>query len=219
MLNCFAPTRPHTIHKLGGRVVRQEWVPYTIKFDNEIVDMILALEDHYQIVWATMWNYAANAEIVPALGIDEYPVLYCDHEDGSHEAKRRGTDVWQINNLWYPKTPLIPQYVAGRPFAWVDDDHTFSDERWLRQQPDVPQNFLLVRPDANIGLTWAHVAELITWAQTEAWNKPVPAWDKMGGRVPYSLSEYSTDSEPIDYDALFHEQIVAMGLLDDEGMA
>lgn len=165
VLNAFQPARPHTVRKLGGRTHNGVFTPYTVRFDNEIVEMIDALAEHFEIHWATMWNHKANTEIAAALGVDHSPVMVCNHFAGWDIAKdeERLTDA-EIKRLWYAKTPLIPAYVADRPFAWVDDDHSGADLRYLNERLD--QDFFLCQTDAYSGLTWRDVAELITWAST-----------------------------------------------------
>lgn len=168
VVNAFRPERPHLVREAGTYWSHYRGEPgiYTLRFDQEIVDMILALGEVYEIHWATMWNDKANADLVPLLGIDPLPVLPCDPLLGTQEAYRRGATPWVVRELWYPKTALIPAYVAGRPFAWVDDDHTEVDREFLAQQPDVPQPFLLVKPDARTGLSWDDVVRLVEWADS-----------------------------------------------------
>ena len=164
VLNAFSPVRPHTVHKLGGRWVKGIFCAYTIRFDNEVVEMIDALAEHFDIVWATMWNEKANADIAPALGIEPLPVMHCDHNKGWDTALDLGTEQWNIHSLWYAKTPLLPEYAAGQPFAWVDDDHSGADRTWLAQH-GVDQPFMLCRTDADYGIQWDDVEALIDWAQ------------------------------------------------------
>lgn len=162
VVNAFRPTRPHLVRELGGREVKGVWIPYTIRFDNEVVDMLDALAAHFEIHWATMWNQAANTEIAPALGIDDLPVMTCNHNAGWDAAADEGLSAVDIHRLWYAKTPLIPQYVGDQPFAWLDDDHSLADERYLAAHTD--QHFRLVRTDADTGLDWNDVEILVQWA-------------------------------------------------------
>jgi hypothetical protein len=165
VLNAFSPVRPHTVKQAGGRWVKGTFHPYTLHFDNEVVDMIEALQEHFDICWFTMWNDNANTEIAPLLGIDPLPVCYADHNKGWDTALNRGTEQWNIHRLWYAKTPLIPEYAAGQPFAWCDDDHSGADVAWLAAQEDSPEHFLLQQTDADYGIQWSDVAALIQWAR------------------------------------------------------
>ena len=169
VLNAFAPTRPHTVRYLGGRYLKDgTWAPYKVHLDNEIAEMIDLLAEHYEIHWATMWNGRAN-EVGEAIGIDPLPHMYCDHFEGWDAAKAMGMSDFRIKGLWYAKTPLIPAYVNGRPFAWVDDDHTHEDRAFLKLQPGC-ETFLLLQTNDKTGLTWDNVATLIDWAEKVAYN-------------------------------------------------
>jgi hypothetical protein len=161
VLNAFAPVRPHTTHVVG---------PYNVRFDNEIVDMIDALAESFEIHWATMWNSRANSQIAPVLGIDPFPVLFCDHARGWDEARARGLGDYSTKLLWFAKSPLIPAHVAGRPFAWVDDDHGHADRAFLVTQSDCSDEFLLLQTNAKSGLTWDDVATLNDWAAKQAYG-------------------------------------------------
>ncbi len=167
VINAFDPTRPHVTRKVGGRWTKNgSFTPYTLRFDNEVVEMIDALSEHFEIHWATMWNGRANHQVAPVLGIEGFPVMTCSHEAGYDAAIARGLRPRTVRFLWYAKTPLIPSYVKGRPFAWVDDDHTFEDKIYLRKHEAITAPFLLHKTDAKTGLTWADVADLITWAES-----------------------------------------------------
>jgi hypothetical protein len=164
VLNAFAPIRPHVTRQIGGRTVKGVFQPYTLRFDNEVVDMIEALQEHFDICWFTMWNERANDQIAPALGIDTFPVWQADHNKGWDTALDRGTEQWNIHRLWYAKTPLLPEYAQGRPTAWCDDDHSGADVLWLAKQDDAPEHFYLHQTDAGHGIQWSDVADLIQWA-------------------------------------------------------
>ena len=194
VLNAFAPVRPHTVHKIGGRTVKGVFMPYTINFDNEVVDMIDALAEHFEIVWATMWNAKANEQVAPVLGIEPFPTLFCDHNDGWDEAVLRGTPAHEIHRLWYAKTPLIPAYAGTQPFAWVDDDHSGADRDWLATHCDA-EHFLLVRTNADTGLAWDDVAALITWAQNLASGSLTSPTAYLG--VKATVPSLPLDYEPV----------------------
>lgn len=196
VLNAFLPTRPHAIKHLGGREDRftGKFTPFTLHFDNEVTEMIEALAEHFEIHWATMWNDAANTEISPALGIDTFPFLACNHEKGWDAAWDAGLTAERIHRLWFAKTPLIPEYVGSRRFAWLDDDHSDADLTYLRGR--CSQDFFLCQTDANTGITWRDVADLIEWATTEPLEDDFATWD---AEVTSTLPLYN--SEPIDWDS------------------
>lgn len=167
VLNAFAPVRPHVKRQAGGRTVKGKFVPFNLHFDNEVADMVLALAEHFDIVWATMWNHAANAEIAPLLGLPEYPVAEMNHDAGWDAAIAKGTPTWDVRRMWYAKTALLAQYAGDRPYVWVDDDHSSVDRDWLAQH-GTSTHFMLVRTDADYGIQWDDVNAAIEWARSLA---------------------------------------------------
>ena len=206
VLNAFAPVRPHVVREAGGRWVKGKFVPYLLHFDNEVVDMVDALAEHFDIVWATMWNEKANEEIAPLLGLHDFPVMYADHNKGWDTALALGTEQWRIHRLWYAKTPLLPEYAAGQPFAWLDDDHSGFDRTWLAEN-GVEQPFLLVRTDADYGVQWDDVDALITWARNLAAGMLTSpnSYQGLKATVPVHDVEpvlwFDEDETPIDWES------------------
>lgn len=166
VVNALSPLRPHVVRTVpGGTDAKGNPRTYTLHFDNEIAEMIDVLAEHYEIHWATMWNNTANTVLAPMVGLDTFPVMTCNHGRGWDLLEAQGLPTWKIHGLWYAKTPLIPAYVGERRFAWVDDDHTYRDRKYLDGQ--VEQDFFLLRTDAFDGLTWEDVADLVSWAKGE----------------------------------------------------
>lgn len=189
VLNAFQPVRPHTVRKAdGGTNTFGNPITYTLHFDNEVVEMIDALAQHFEIHWATMWNTRANSVIAPMLGIDTVPVMSCNRDRGWDIAEAQGLSGTKINRLWYAKTPLIPAYVGTRRFAWLDDDHSGADLSYL--EGECSQDFYLCQTDANTGITWRDVADLIGWATTEPCEDDFATWDAE-----------VTSTLPIDWDS------------------
>jgi hypothetical protein len=103
-----------------------------------------------ELVWATTWLADANESIAPLLGLPELPVVDVpEHDDGDE----RGGLHW--------KTPLLVDWAAGRPFAWVDDEITGADRDWVHVHH--PERALLHRVDPGRGLTDADFAALDAW--------------------------------------------------------
>ena len=74
---------------------------------------------------------------------------------------------WPDSDLAVPpgvhwKTPLLVEYAAGRPFAWVDDELGPADRAWVsaRHSGDA----LLRRVDPRVGLTAADYTVLARWS-------------------------------------------------------
>ncbi|MFI6249014.1 hypothetical protein [Streptomyces sp. NPDC051016] len=107
----------------------------------------------FDLVWATTWEHDANEWIGWRIGLPRelnLPVI----EFGSQFVVRSdGT---------YIKTHAIVEYVAGRPFAWVDDQHGDID-RWYVEKHH-PGPALLHWVDPAKGLTDDDFAALADWA-------------------------------------------------------
>lgn len=104
-----------------------------------------------EIVWATAWRHTANAVISPALGLPQLPVARLPESP----------DYDLANAVLHWKTLALAAEAAGRPFAWVDDEHTPADEQWLAEHYSGP--VLLHRIDASIGLTSADLTVIEAW--------------------------------------------------------
>ncbi len=59
------------------------------------------------------------------------------------------------------KTRALVAWAAGRPFAWVDDEITEPDRRWVAAHS--PARALLHRVDPQRGLTEADFTALEAW--------------------------------------------------------
>ncbi|MFW6694118.1 HAD domain-containing protein [Streptomyces sp. MAR4 CNX-425] len=103
-----------------------------------------------ELVWATTWLADANECVAPLLGLPELPVVGIPEDD---DGGGRGGVHW--------KTPLLVDWAAGRPFAWVDDEITAADRDWVAAHH--PQRALLHRVDPGRGLTDADFAALDSW--------------------------------------------------------
>jgi hypothetical protein len=111
---------------------------------------LLALAEHYELVWATTWKGEANEWIGPHLGLPELPFIDWPQ---MHGRAPRGT-------FW--KTQYILQYAPGRPFAWIDDDIGRLDHEYVEQNHLAAA--LLLRIDERIGLTRPDFDTLAEWA-------------------------------------------------------
>ncbi|WBB62942.1 HAD domain-containing protein [Streptomyces sp. WMMC500] len=103
-----------------------------------------------ELVWATTWQADANESVAPLLGLPELPVVDIPEHAGG---PGRGGPHW--------KTPLLVDWAAGRPFAWVDDEITDADRDWVGAHH--PERALLHRVDPGRGLTDADFAALGAW--------------------------------------------------------
>lgn len=89
----------------------------------------------YDLCWATSWMAEANIWIAPVVGLPELPYvdfgrgLFAERADGVH---------------W--KTEAIVEYAGGRPFAWVDDEQSAADIRYVRDRHPGPALLRHVNP-------------------------------------------------------------------------
>jgi hypothetical protein len=110
---------------------------------------ILELLPHFESVWATGWGERANEHLVFILGMPgELEVV-----DFAVAPSTDGSGHWKLEAL--------TERAGEFPAAWIDDGHNEACEEWAlgRTAPT-----LLVSTDPFVGLTDAHVEELIEWA-------------------------------------------------------
>jgi hypothetical protein len=104
----------------------------------------------FELVWATTWEGEANGYVSPILGLPHLPVIAWP----SPRPQPEGKVFW--------KTPVITDWAAGRPFAWIDDEITEADRAWVTVVHSSPA--LLHRIDPAVGLLPEDFAILATWA-------------------------------------------------------
>ncbi|MFE3545503.1 HAD domain-containing protein [Nocardia sp. NPDC059177] len=109
-----------------------------------------------QLVWATTWEDAANAEIAPRLGLPQLPVVRWPEPSAEDERE----DRW-FGLCW--KTRTLVDWAAGRPFAWVDDEITDADRTWVADRHR--GTALLRHVESFRGLTGADLTALDHWLQ------------------------------------------------------
>lgn len=104
----------------------------------------------YALVWCTTWEDDSNTLIAPEVGLPELPVIHWD-EPG---APRADGIHW--------KTREVAAYAAGRPFAWVDDEHGPADTAYIAEHHQSPH--LLHHVDPRVGLRAEDFTTLQAWA-------------------------------------------------------
>jgi hypothetical protein len=108
-----------------------------------------ALANDFELVWCTGWEEKANEYLPHALSLPgPFPFL-------TFAAPSPGA----VPRHW--KLDAIDAYAGpDRPVAWIDDDHEGCHE-WARERPGPT---LLVTALPALGITAAHVEELLRWA-------------------------------------------------------
>lgn len=123
----------------------------------------LAVETGLELVWATAWEHAANARVAPAIGLAPIPVIKFPDEDVSYDP--RGRLEWRPDGGW--KWPAVCAYAAGRPLAWLDDEHDeaeYAQGRVVFDQDRADSPTLLCHVDPRHGLRSAHLRRIRAWA-------------------------------------------------------
>lgn len=123
----------------------------------------LAKETGLELVWATAWQHAANERIAPAIGLPTLPVIEFPDTDVSYD--HRGYLDWRPDGGW--KWPAVTAYAAGRPLAWLDDEHNgpdFATARAAFDRDRAGSPTFLCHVDPRHGLRADHLDRVRTWA-------------------------------------------------------
>ncbi|MBV2156166.1 HAD domain-containing protein [Kitasatospora sp. SUK 42] len=154
-LDVDGPLIPFGAPPLGGYPTYPGPVPYgnplVARVDPALGPRLLALP--CELVWATTWLADANDCLSPRLGLPRLPVVDWP-----------ATDAPDNGGQLHWKTRPLTVRAAGRPFAWVDDEITEADRRWVAAHH--PARALLHRVDPQVGLTDADFATLDAWLRT-----------------------------------------------------
>jgi hypothetical protein len=123
----------------------------------------LAEETGLALVWATAWEHSANLRIAPAIGLGDLPVIEFPATDVNRDS--RGRITWRTGGGW--KWPAVCAYAAGRPLAWLDDEHLGAEYEaarctFHRDRAGCPT--LLCHVDPRRGLRHGHLDQIRNWA-------------------------------------------------------
>lgn len=113
-------------------------------------DHLRRLATHFELVWCTGWEDRAQEHLPRALGLPRgTPYVRFEPCDRTVQAH------WKLTG--------IDAYVGpDRPVAWIDDALDERCHRWARERR-APT--LLISTSPAVGLTDAHVEELLAWAR------------------------------------------------------
>jgi len=130
---------------LGGvhGAVRQK---FRLRISKKMCAALAALPA--EIHWATTWEHLANDLLWEHTGFNDYPVA-CRMATGLTHQIITDQDVGEI---WWKFRDIYAMVEKDpRPFIWCDDEAIppFADEQFR----ELGQPFLLIKPDAKVGLT------------------------------------------------------------------
>jgi len=108
---------------------------------------LLALAEHFELVWASGWEERANEYLPHLLGLPRLPHLRFERAVGRSNAH------WKLD--------AIHAHAAGRALAWIDDAFNDACHDWARARP---QPTLLVQTTPATGLTRREADLLADWA-------------------------------------------------------
>jgi HAD domain in Swiss Army Knife RNA repair proteins len=112
---------------------------------------LLALAEHFELVWASGWEERANEHLPHLLGLPPLPHL------------RFARAVGRSGAHW--KLDAIEAHAAGRALAWIDDAFNDACHAWARERA-APT--LLVQTAPASGLTERERELLRRWADSLA---------------------------------------------------
>ncbi len=144
---------------------RDNWV---VQARPRVRHHLATLREHYELVWATMWEESANTYLLDFFGLDPLPVIefakgMWPPANGSYDLKINDYIAKATTQTY--KLPAIEAFVGERPFVWVDD-HLLEDAWvWAEHRNNVlgiPTLFIC--PDPTVGLTSLHVGQMLDFA-------------------------------------------------------
>jgi len=113
-------------------------------------DRLARLAARFELVWCSGWEERANEHLPHLLGLPgPLPYLCFD------ERPRDGGAHWKLGTI-------AEHAGERRAVAWIDDNFDEGCHEWARRRSGPT---LLVRTEPAVGLTDAHVDELLAWAR------------------------------------------------------
>jgi hypothetical protein len=107
-----------------------------------------ALLRAYELAWCTGWEEKADEYLPRVLGL-QTPIPHMKFTEDAESGH------WKLS--------AVDRYAGSeRALAWLDDAHNDACLAWAAARPGPT---LLLGTDPAIGITEAHVAELLAWAE------------------------------------------------------
>lgn len=116
----------------------------------------------FDLTWHTTWNDGESIlEAAEKIGIKAGKAnVKVSEPDFNHDA--RGKKDW---TEWKARYIIEDQKKNPRPFVWIDDE---SPKFWGDEvSGNVRSNGLIIQPKSRVGLTRAHILEIIEFAQKQ----------------------------------------------------
>jgi hypothetical protein len=110
---------------------------------------LLALGEHFELVWASGWEERANEYLPHLLGLPELPHLRFERAVG------RANAHWKLD--------AIDAHAGRRALAWVDDAFNDACHAWAAERA-APT--LLVQTEPASGITRREAELLLRWARS-----------------------------------------------------
>jgi hypothetical protein len=135
----------------AGRFVLVDGLPHYLSADSG--QHLRELAEGFELVWCTGWEDKANEYLPLELGLPAaLPYLSFQRAAGRAQAH------WKL--------AAIDRYAGPqRPLAWIDDALDQRCVEWAQRRRGPT---LLLRTEPAVGMTDAHVATLVRWAERGA---------------------------------------------------
>jgi len=135
LLDVDGVLNPLSAPRRGG-FRRYELLGFDVRLSRAHGRRLNALDEWFEIVWATTWQHDAPRLIAPRIGLR-----------GTHDVIEFGevsldVDTWKLRD--------VARFVGDGPCAWIDDD-LGADAYWWADAREAPT--LLIRPDPRVGVT------------------------------------------------------------------
>lgn len=140
-----APRPPHLVD-LGPRLL----------CDPRTTDWLEVLGQHFDMIWASLWEEDCNRVVGPLLGLSTLPVIPF-HKVTADITGMRAEKLLDVA-LW-----LDINGHGERPLAWIDDDLSDDDLAWGHERNALTPT-LMRRCRPSEGLLPEHVTELLDFA-------------------------------------------------------
>lgn len=127
---------------------------YSLRLDRRHPIWLKDLEQHYEIIWATMWQEDAAVKFAPLLGYGAH-LPYIDFD--IHLPRLTG-------GVGGYKLPGVKATVKDRPCLWIDDDgYTNSIQSWAKKRNRIIPT-KIVSPDPKHGMTKIEYRQMLSFA-------------------------------------------------------